>query len=79
MVEPGTLQRLGLQAVPDPFGADEPYDGVILAVPHQVFRERPFAASLRLLQGEGGPGVLVDVTGVWRDAARGAPILYWSL
>lgn len=73
------IQRLGLREAPDPFGAAGRYDALILAVPHRVFRDRPVDAYLRLLNDDNGPGVVVDVKGVLRDALRGTRHLHWSL
>lgn len=55
------------------------YDALILAVPHRVFRDRPADTYLRLLNDDNGPGVVVDIKGVLREALRGAKLLYWSL
>ncbi|HWR20841.1 MAG TPA: nucleotide sugar dehydrogenase [Verrucomicrobiae bacterium] len=73
------IQRAGLTEAPDPFGAASRYDALILAVPHQVFRDQSVDAYLRLLNDDNGPGVMVDVKGVFRDALRGTKHLHWSL
>ena len=42
-------------------------DALILAVPHQLFRDQPADAYLKLLNGHDGLGVVVDVSGVLRE------------
>jgi len=79
LVTAGELQKLGLRGGSDPFSSNEVYDAVVLAVPHRAFRKKPFEAYVGLLQNTSGPGVLVDVKGVWREVARGKNVLYWSL
>ncbi len=75
-----------LDAPNKPNEPDQPnqpqYNALVLAVPHQVFREKEPEAFLTLLKDEDGPGVLVDVKGHRRDrtpgrGTRGA--FYWRL
>ncbi len=90
LVDAAELQKLNLKAVSDPFQPRPPnkpnklnkpeYDAVVLAVPHQAFRDRSPEAYLALLKEEGGPGVLVDVKGVLpREGVEIAGAVYWSL
>ncbi|MFN3929794.1 MAG: UDP binding domain-containing protein, partial [Thermoflexus sp.] len=56
------------------------YDAVVLAVPHQAFREQGLRACLSLL--DPGLGVLMDVKGVfYKEVKKLNPnkVLYWSL
>ncbi len=79
LVDAIELQRLELKGVQNPFEANEFYDAVVLAVPHRIFREKPVEAYISLLRSEGGPGVLVDVKGVWEGVFHESKVLYWSL
>lgn len=79
LVNSADLQQLGLKEAQDPFVANEAYDAIILTVPHDVFRGKPLEAYVRLLRNDNGPSVLVDVKGVFREAARETKVLYWSL
>ncbi len=86
VADPTDLHRLGLKDVPDPFQPNrftEPsspgYDGVVLAVPHKAFRAIPGESYVRLLATAGGPGVLVDVKGIWQGQCPRGDVLYWSL
>ncbi len=87
LVDAATLAQLGLEVVESPFTSKERYDAVVLAVPHDPFRERGLDDYLSLFkkpesrQGEGaGPGVFVDPRGVFaRGAKKQDGILYWSL
>lgn len=69
----------GLSFVENPFvyPPAEGYDAVILAVPHRPFRQLGWGAY-RSLFGGTGPGVFVDVRGVFSAGARDG-VLYWSL
>jgi len=88
LVEEAQLKDLGLRPVPDPFSRkssapNQPdarlHDAVVLAIPHKMFQKKPLEAYVRLLRDRGGPGVLVDVKGVLREAMGEAGVLYWSL
>lgn len=72
------LAGLGWPVVDDPFGDGHRYDGVILAVPHAVFRERPLNQYLGLLTAEEA-GVFVDIKGCYPDARAAGSVLYWRL
>ncbi|MFQ5801294.1 MAG: nucleotide sugar dehydrogenase [Candidatus Methylomirabilales bacterium] len=78
----GELQRWGIRTIGDPFETDGRYDAVILAVSHQVFRQKEPEAYLRLLRTDGAR-VLMDVKGVLpltEKKHKGNPgVLYWSL
>jgi len=79
VADAGDLGRLGLKTIGDPFNMDGRYDAVVLAVSHQVFREKELETYLGLLRKD-GTRVLVDVKGVLpREAVESAGILYWSL
>jgi len=86
LVGAAELHKLGLRPVSDPFepykpdGPNKPnYDAVVLAVSHQVFRQKELETYLGLLRKD-GTRVLVDVKGVLpREAMEHAGILYWSL
>lgn len=57
------------------------YDAVVLAVPHRAFRERPWEDYCSLLLDK-GPGVVVDVKGIYADLAskcNSQELLYWML
>jgi UDP-N-acetyl-D-galactosamine dehydrogenase len=77
LIDEDELQHLQLTSAPNPFGTKQRYDAIVLTVAHRAFREKPIHEYLQLLQGN--PGVLVDVKGILREAAREAGVLYWSL
>lgn len=74
------LRRLGLKVTQDPFGARGLYDAIVLAVPHQAFREKSIDAYLSMMDN---PAVFVDVKGVFAGEAKAHHnpngMLYWSL
>lgn len=80
LVKAELLESLGLRTVEDPFKTDGRYDAVILAVPHDSYREQGLEAYLALLKGVGEVGVLVDVKRVlpWNPGAS-QEVLYWTL
>jgi len=53
------------------------FDGLVLAVPHRVYREKGSAALLRLLKGAGG--VVMDVKGLVDPKSLPPAISYWRL
>ena len=53
------------------------FDGLVLAVPHRVYREKGNAALLRILKGN--RGVVMDVKGLFDPKALPADISYWRL
>lgn len=74
------LECLNLKALQDPFTERQTYDALVLAVPHTVILQKELPAYLRLLNHEGGAGVLVDVKAVWpRDVIEKAGCVYWAL
>ena len=77
LIDEDELRHLQLTSASNPFGTKQRYDAIVLAVAHRDFREKPIHEYLQLLQGN--PGVLVDVKGILREAAREAGVLYWSL
>ncbi len=89
LVELADLKFMGLNPVPDPFGAayeeasgngSSQYDAVVIAVAHRVFRDTPPDRFLGLLKSDSGPGVLIDVKGIlpWSEGQH-ARVIYWSL
>ena len=95
LVENECIRSLDLNPISDPFVAsfqrpsgpyqsDYPgpslYDAVVLAVPHDLFRQRKPSEYLALLDTESGSGVLVDVKGVLPWPIDSHPeVFYWSL
>ncbi|MEW6171992.1 MAG: nucleotide sugar dehydrogenase [Bacillota bacterium] len=80
LVEPEKVSAMGLTPVPDPFKDKTCYDAVILAVPHQVFREKRAVEFVDLLKTNGKSGVLVDVRRIIpKEDLAGSDILYWGL
>ncbi len=92
-VDSSEMDKLRLKPVSDPFQPhqlhkpvqpdkpDKPkYDAVILAVPHDVYREKGLEAYFALFKGVDKPGVLVDVKRAlpW-DSGATSEVLYWSL
>ncbi len=76
-------RRLPCTFIDNPFECRRgAYDGIVLAVPHRMFRERPLRDYLALLR-ERIRGVFVDVKGVYlaeaRDSTVNSQILYWNL
>ncbi len=73
-------KRLAYTWVENPFHERKGYyDAVVLAVPHQEFRQHALDDYLTLCS-EGAPAVLVDVRGVYFNGARlREQLLYWSL
>jgi UDP-N-acetyl-D-galactosamine dehydrogenase len=82
LVEATELQALELKGVHDPFETGEVYDAIVLAVPHQAFREKKFQDYLSLLS-DNTPRVFVDVRGIFFTEAvkmlPTPPLLYWKL
>jgi UDP-N-acetyl-D-galactosamine dehydrogenase len=73
---PGLAERM----VSDPFAQTGAFDLVVLAVPHEEYRERGVEDFLSLCNNETGPGMLVDVRGVYRGLVPGDSVAgYWSL
>jgi UDP-N-acetyl-D-galactosamine dehydrogenase len=73
------LERLKVRIVVNPLNANEKYDAVILAVPHQILREQPIEAYMNLLANGDRPAVFVDVKGVLGEMKSKKDLLYWSL
>ncbi len=53
------------------------FDGLVLAVPHRVYREKGSAALLRILKGTGG--VAMDVKGLFDPKSLPPAVSYWRL
>jgi UDP-N-acetyl-D-galactosamine dehydrogenase len=78
---PGSLSGDGIETDTDPFvsDADTTYNALIIAVPHDAFRERPFSDYRRLLPGK-GLGVIADLKGLFSgEAANDPDVIYWTL
>jgi UDP-N-acetyl-D-glucosamine/UDP-N-acetyl-D-galactosamine dehydrogenase len=72
--------EMGLTMVPDPFTAEERYDAIVIAVPHDEFRSRTVADFVDLLRVDNGGGVLIDVRGMLnRAAVTSQRVAYWCL
>jgi UDP-N-acetyl-D-galactosamine dehydrogenase len=72
--------EIGLTMVPDPFSAEERYDAIVIAVPHDEFRSRTVADFVDLLRVDNGGGVLIDVRGMLnRAAVTEQRVAYWCL
>lgn len=72
---------LGMNLIADPFNGQQKYDGIVLAVPHEEFRTKDWK-SFRDLLTDGPEGILIDVKGILREAAKCCDknkIVYWSL
>jgi len=79
LVRPTDLALFNVRIVADPFGGNEKFDAVVLAVPHKIFRDTPAEAYIELLANHDRPAVFVDLKGVM-GALRGREnLLYWSL
>jgi len=72
--------EIGLTMVPDPFTAEERYDAIVIAVPHDEFRSRTVPDFVDLLRVDNGGGVLIDVRGMLdRAAVTEQRVAYWCL
>jgi UDP-N-acetyl-D-glucosamine/UDP-N-acetyl-D-galactosamine dehydrogenase len=79
LVRPKDLALFNVRVVTDPFGGNEQFDAVVLAVPHKIFRDTPAEAYIELLANHNRPAVFVDLKGA-RSALRAKKdLLYWSL
>jgi UDP-N-acetyl-D-galactosamine dehydrogenase len=73
-------EEMRLRMIEDPFGTDERYDAIVVAVPHDEFKVRPLVDFLDLLRSDNGGGVVIDVRGMLdRDAVEARGIAYWCL
>lgn len=71
------LSRVDARCVASPFEEGVAYDGVILAVPHAVYRKRPIEDFLGCVRPR---GVLMDVRGILpRVSIEAAGVRYWRL
>ena len=88
VVDQEQLQAKGLRVVADPFRAAasgsvngaKAYDGVVLAVPHTIFREKSIEDYLGLLKTDESACVFADLNGIkggMRDTH--ANVIYWTL
>ena len=73
------VEELADRTIDDPFAGGEPFDLVVLAVPHKGYKDVDYEAYLRLFGDEPG-GVLVDVRGMltakWFEDNG---VTYWRL
>ena len=68
-----------VRIVADPFGENEKFDAVVLAVPHKIFRDIPAEAYIELLANHDRPAVFVDVKSAMSALRAKKDLLYWSL
>ena len=75
-----TVPRLAERTVSDPFDGAGGFDLVVLAIPHAEYRERGVDEFLGLCNNAKGPGLLVDVRGIYRGlVTEDSAANYWSL
>lgn len=79
LADPQELQSLGLATVPDPFQSNPKYDAIVLAVPHQEFKDKTPQNFTDLLNAQDGTGVFVDVGGTMRGLFPENKVQYWNL
>jgi UDP-N-acetyl-D-glucosamine/UDP-N-acetyl-D-galactosamine dehydrogenase len=79
LVRPKDLALFKVRIVADPFGANDKFDAVVLAVPHKIFRAIPAEAYLELLANHDRPAVFVDLKGAMSALRANKDLLYWSL
>jgi UDP-N-acetyl-D-galactosamine dehydrogenase len=79
MLGAATLERLNLRQVDDPFTENTLYDAIVLAVPHDAFRQKSLETYLELLEDSDGPGVIIDMKGALPKPTKPSEALYWRL
>jgi UDP-N-acetyl-D-galactosamine dehydrogenase len=79
LVRPKDLALFNVRVVTDPFGGNEKFDAVVLAVPHKIFRDTATEAYLELLANHDHPAVFVDLKGAMTALRAKKDLLYWSL
>ncbi len=73
-------EKMRLRMIADPFTAEDRYDAVVIAVPHDEFRSRTVTQFVDLLRDDNGSGVLVDVRGMLDgEAVTRHKVAYWCL
>jgi UDP-N-acetyl-D-galactosamine dehydrogenase len=74
LIDDERLRAEGVRPVGDPFADGQPrYDMVVLAVPHWALTNRPFSDFVALLDPDYTPGVLIDIKGIFAEAAAVEP------
>jgi UDP-N-acetyl-D-galactosamine dehydrogenase len=79
LVRPRDLALFNVRIVADPFGENEKFDAVVLAVPHKIFRDTPAEAYIELLADHDRPAVFIDLKGAMSTLGAKKDLLYWSL
>jgi UDP-N-acetyl-D-glucosamine/UDP-N-acetyl-D-galactosamine dehydrogenase len=79
LVQPKDLELFKVRIVANPFGENEKFDAVVLAVPHKIFRDTPAEAYIELLANHDRPAVFVDLKGAMGALRAEKDLLYWSL
>ena len=79
VVRPKDLAFFKVRTIADPFGGNEKFDAVVLAVPHKVFRDTAAEAYIELLANHDRPAVFVDLKGALSALRAKKDLLYWSL
>jgi UDP-N-acetyl-D-galactosamine dehydrogenase len=79
LVRPKDLALFNVRVVADPFGGNEKFDAVVLAVPHKIFRDTAAEAYIELLANHDRPAVFVDLKGAVSALRAKKDLLYWSL
>ena len=79
LVRPKDLALFKVRIVADPFGGNEKFDAVVLAVPHKIFRDTAAEAYIELLANHDRPAVFVDLKGAMGALRAKKDLLYWSL
>ncbi|MBI4321088.1 MAG: nucleotide sugar dehydrogenase [Chloroflexi bacterium] len=79
LVDDKIVRGMGFEVASNPFLGGARYDGLVIATAHAFFRKHTPQAYLGLLSSGEGPGVLVDVKGILRDAFKSGEVFYWAL
>ena len=79
LVRPTDLALFNVRIVADPFGGNEQFDAVVLAVPHKIFRDTAAEAYIELLANHDRLVVFVDLKGAMSALRAKKDLLYWSL
>ena len=79
LVRPKDLELFNVRVVADPFGGNEKFDAVVLAVPHKIFRDTHAETYIELLANHDHPAVFVDLKGAMSALRAKKDLLYWSL
>ena len=79
MLGAATVESLNLRRIDDPFTENAVYDAIILAVPHDAFRENSLETYFDLLDDSDGPGVIIDMKGALPKPTESSKAFYWRL